>query len=317
MKTEILRFNNVSAVFSEAERLDNINFSIYEKELIGLIGLKGAGVMRIVNLLIGQGTVSSGSISFQQKSYSPRDVLDANRNKIFVVKRSTSLLLDFSIAENLFLIRGSIRSFSIYSEKLANREAGRVLKEFGVDLSPETLCSELTRFEKMIVELVKIYIQRPRVIILYDFLTDFSQDMSFLLQNAFRILAARDVSIIVAINDYTEIISDFDRLYIVSDGQIGKTLYKAEFGKEAISAFLLTGQRKKSRIIQDMQIFHQPFSGWRTFIAERFTTFRWRFRSVRFLVYLMRITPAARSFQNCLLVTEKYCPVSFISTRRS
>ncbi len=208
--------------------------------MVGLIGLKGAGVMRIVNLLEGRGHVSSGTIDYQKSPYVPTDILDANENKIFVIRRDVTLLLDFSIAENLFLMRRSVRSFSVYSEKTANEETNRVLEEFGIGLSADMLCSTLTRFEKMLVELVKISIQRPRIIVLYDFLADFSPRMIELLKRVFRMLVKDGVSIIVAINEYAEIIDDFDKLYIVTEGHIGKTLYRGEFGQKTITEFLRT-----------------------------------------------------------------------------
>ena len=66
--TEILKTTNLQKSFSGIIAAEDINISVKEGEIIGIIGANGAGKTVFVNMITGYLKPSSGSIEFNGKN---------------------------------------------------------------------------------------------------------------------------------------------------------------------------------------------------------------------------------------------------------
>lgn len=96
---EMLRVENLST-----DKVKNISFSLYEGEILGLIGLMGAGRSELANALFGIDKLTSGSIYLEGEKCFISSPEVAIKNKIGLVtedRKLTGLFLQNDIAFNM------------------------------------------------------------------------------------------------------------------------------------------------------------------------------------------------------------------------
>lgn len=91
MQQECIRFENVSFAYHHKNVLQNLNFTIYQGETIGIIGGTGAGKSTLVNLIGRNYDVSSGEIQLFGKNIKDYR-LSFLRKQISYVLQNTSLI---------------------------------------------------------------------------------------------------------------------------------------------------------------------------------------------------------------------------------
>ena len=64
---EIIEFKNISLSFNNRKILDSISFSIYQNQIVGLLGPNGVGKSTIFNLIIGLLKPQSGLIEINSE----------------------------------------------------------------------------------------------------------------------------------------------------------------------------------------------------------------------------------------------------------
>jgi ABC-type multidrug transport system fused ATPase/permease subunit len=77
---EIIEFKNISLSFNNRKILDNINFSIYQNEIVGLLGPNGVGKSTIFNLIIGLLKPQSGSIEINNEKINSYPIYTRSNN---------------------------------------------------------------------------------------------------------------------------------------------------------------------------------------------------------------------------------------------
>lgn len=141
----VIEFRNVSFKYPNIDKyvLQDINFTIHDKESLALVGENGAGKSTLVLLLCGLYKPTSGEILLNGVNINK---FGANYRDIVSAIFQDSLLLPFSIRENVSLDNNSSNIDDIYKttgldkiiEKYDKKEQQtllRTLDEEGVDLS--------------------------------------------------------------------------------------------------------------------------------------------------------------------------------------
>jgi len=99
MGDPLIQFKDISKRFGKHLVLNNLNFTVGEKEIYGIIGLSGSGKTTILNMMIGFLKPSQGTIFFKGKNVfkNQKDV----QNNFGFVTQAGSYYLNLSIIENL------------------------------------------------------------------------------------------------------------------------------------------------------------------------------------------------------------------------
>jgi len=91
---------------SRGEVLKNVSFSLYEGEILGLVGLVGSGRTEIARSIYGADKMDSGEIYLGEKKVeiaSPRDAIEAGIFMIPENRKQQGLFMDSSISNNLLI----------------------------------------------------------------------------------------------------------------------------------------------------------------------------------------------------------------------
>lgn len=223
----IIEINNISVEFPGVKALDSVSLLIKKGEVHILIGENGAGKSSLIKTLCGVNTLSSGSIFFDGKSYTPRNPLDAIEKGIRVVYQEFNLLSYLSIAENIFFERLPRKGGFLDYKKLY-REARILMDQVGLgSLSPNRLVGDLGVAQMQLVEIAKALSTQSRVLILDE---PTATLMPAEIDNLFSLIAklkSQGVSIIYISHRLNEIFRIGDSVTILRNGKLVGT-HKAE-----------------------------------------------------------------------------------------
>lgn len=97
--SEILRANELTKTYGETPSVDGVSFSIFDAEIVGLLGANGAGKSTLMNMLTGCMPPSAGSVSVCGSDLAT-DPLQAKR-RIGYLPEIPPLYVDMTVREQL------------------------------------------------------------------------------------------------------------------------------------------------------------------------------------------------------------------------
>ena len=133
-----LEFKNISKYFPGVKALDNICFKAYGGEVLAFLGENGAGKSTLLKVLNGDYQPTKGEYlldGVQKHFYSPHEAIQEG---ISVIYQERQILLELSVAENIYLGRMPVNRFGVIDMKKANAMAQKIIDDFGLPILPDT-----------------------------------------------------------------------------------------------------------------------------------------------------------------------------------
>lgn len=230
MKNCILSCKNIGLELNDVSILENVNLTLYEGEFHLLMGENGAGKTSIVNILSGIYTRGSysGTVSYQGEPLSLRSPKDAIRRRIITIHQDTCLYEDMTIAENLFANlpqETGLKIFTSLEKKI--RLADRFFAEHGCAMDSSVLMKECSLAQKRKVELLKLYLMNPVLLILDEpVATVSSYDMDYFIK-LITYFKEKGVTILCISHNYLVFSSMIDRFSVFQDKELTCTIDKS------------------------------------------------------------------------------------------
>jgi len=221
----ILQAVGISKTFGVTRALKDVSIDIGTNEVVGLIGENGAGKSTLMRILAGVQQPTSGELRRDGEKIRLGSPLDAGVAGIGMVFQEQSLLLNMSIAENIYL--GHERAFvrrGLIDWRRLNAEARRQLEKVGLDVDPSTRTSDLSFSARQMVELAKALALEDRVdrdlVILLDEPTSVLETQGIeVLFTRIRKLKQR-ASFVFVSHRLDEVLAISDRVYVMRDGAV-------------------------------------------------------------------------------------------------
>ncbi len=171
MANELIRMQNIRKSYGRIQALDGVNLTVYENEIVGLLGDNGAGKSTLIKALSGAVPITSGEILVRGKRVDIRSTRDAIANGIETIYQDSALVTQLSIARNLFLGREPIkgpRFFNRLDRAAMDQVAHDLLKRVGIskNIPPSTPISSLSGGERQAVAIARAMFFESDLIIL-------------------------------------------------------------------------------------------------------------------------------------------------------
>ena len=165
--------------------LNNISLDLFAGELHLLLGENGAGKTSVVKLI--SGVIPSGSyrgrILYNGAPLKLRIPKDALERKIVTVHQDPCLYDELTVAENLFANVSDPRIRSFTTRRQLIHYASSFFASHDIDLNPEIPVKKLSIQLKRKLELVKLYLRDPEILILDEPISAISEyDLEFFLK---------------------------------------------------------------------------------------------------------------------------------------
>jgi branched-chain amino acid transport system ATP-binding protein len=214
----VLRFGGVTAT-------DHVSLNVFSGELHAIIGPNGAGKTTLISQLTGQLTPDSGTIRFAGQDITG---LPAHRRSRLGLARSfqiTSLLPDFTAADNVAMAAQAHDGHSFRFWGDARKEKGlrdaahAALSRVGLEHRADTVVSELSHGEQRELELAVALATKPKLLLLDEPMAGLgateSAQMVTLLQEL-----RREVTIVLVEHDMNAVFALADRITVLVYGRV-------------------------------------------------------------------------------------------------
>lgn len=222
MRTEVLRLRHISKSINGNPILADINCHIFTGEKMGIIGLHDTGKAVLADIISGRVRPDDGQMESCDEAISFGSVNDAQGSGIYHISLKAQLIRKMTVTENLFVVQGRNMRRLLLTPRRHAAATRLVLDRFHLDISPTSPVEALTIEEQRMIELIKITIQNPRLIIIDSAVEDAFR--SERLEQLIGQIVGLGVSILIIGNKVSPFISRCDRLYVLRSGVLSKPL---------------------------------------------------------------------------------------------
>lgn len=219
MSKENLVLSHVCFSENGNEELNEVNLTVFEGDILGLITLDNQGLESLINLIMNNHLLERGHVLYRGKEVSGCLTCKKTPNKIALVEAQSRLVPALNIADNFFFVKGNCPLF-VHRRK-QNRQIQRVFSQYGISLLGTEYPSSLSDLERCKVEIIKAGMIGVKVIILRD-PSSFLGPKEVASLNALlkQIAENEGVSFIYLCNHHREILSYCSLLAIMYSGTI-------------------------------------------------------------------------------------------------
>jgi len=165
MSGSVLKIEGLSKSFHRNQVLKNVDLTFLPGEVHVLVGENGAGKSTILKLIMGLYRQDSGEILLNGEPCVSHTPLEARRRGIAMVYQELSLLPEMSVFDNIFLGNESIWKAGLINRQEMRGRLKEKCTQFGVVLDPDELVKNLPLSKKLMVEVVKVLITEPDVVL--------------------------------------------------------------------------------------------------------------------------------------------------------
>jgi simple sugar transport system ATP-binding protein len=217
--------------------LDNVNFSVKKAEIHCLLGENGAGKTTLMNILYGLIKADSGDVFIEGKLTkidSPKDAIELG---IGMVHQHFSLVPANSVAENIALGQPSVSY--LFPLKTVKKTIETLSGRYGLSVNSDAKIWQLSAGEQQRVEILKVISKNPRILILDEPTTILTpQEIKNLFQ-ALRQMAIEGRTIIFITHKLDEVMAVGDRVSVLKQGKLVKTLETVETDKQRLTRLMI------------------------------------------------------------------------------
>ena len=225
MAEPLLRVEDLVCRFGGVTATDHVSLDVVSGELHAIIGPNGAGKTTLISQLTGQLMPHSGTVSFAGQDITR---LPAHRRSRLGLARSfqiTSLLPDFTAADNVAMAAQahdghSFRFWGDARKEKRLRDAARsALSRVGLEHRADTVVSELSHGEQRELELAVALATKPQLLLLDEPMAGLGATESAQMVKLLQELR-REVTIVLVEHDMNAVFALADRITVLVYGRV-------------------------------------------------------------------------------------------------
>ena len=236
-KINSLEMVDISKSFQGVIANSDINISIEEGEILGLLGENGAGKTTLMNILYGLYQPDSGVIRINAKNIRIKSPVDSRHHGIGMVHQHFMLIQNHSVAENIAL--GYEMSSLMFPQRKIKDSILSFSKKFNFNIDPSKQIWQLSAGEQQRVEIIKALINGADLLILDEptsVLT--SQETQDLFQNLKEMKSQGHLIILIS-HKLNEILDLCDRVTVLQKGRIVGEAQTADVDKKSLARMMI------------------------------------------------------------------------------
>ncbi len=251
----LLRMKDVCKEFPGVKALEDVQLEVAEGEVHALLGENGAGKSTLIKVLGGIYIKDKGQIWINGREAEIRTVEDARKYGISIIHQELMMVPHLSVAENIFLGQEKTGSLGTVHLRRQEKEAQKLLDDFGLDVSADTLLGALTIAQQQMVEIVRAVSFGARIIVMDEPTSSLSNKEVDKLFDTVRNLKKQGIGIIYISHRMSELDEIADRVTILRDGKYIATVKAKDTTREQLVSLMvgreLSGYYTKTDTVRD------------------------------------------------------------------
>jgi ABC-type sugar transport system ATPase subunit len=204
------------------------------------------------DVLCGRELSADGMIIVDEKKIKIQNEFSAHSLGIYRIARTQSILDDFSIAENFFVLRRNCLHHVFINHRILNLQSAELLKMVGLQQPPTIKVSKLSTAEKQLVELAKAWGSGAKIVIFDKAFDQYDLSGLLYLKKILEKLKKNGLSFIICCNSIESYTFLADRIVIFRDGSVIKQLTPPIPDEASLYEYVIGYPRKKINLLNNV-----------------------------------------------------------------
>ncbi|MDR1791106.1 MAG: ATP-binding cassette domain-containing protein [Propionibacteriaceae bacterium] len=232
----ILALRGVTKSFGWVRALDNIDFDIFPREVVAVVGDNAAGKSVLAKTIAGVYQPDDGVIYWDGEPTSINSPGAAHDLGIATVFQELALCDNLSIVENLFLGR-ELSTGGAMAVNQMEQVSKQVLAELGAKLPPvQTSVAHLSAGQRQITAIARSLLGSPRIVVMDEPTSSLSVAQTAEVLNLIEHLRDLGYGVMLISHTLTDVQAVADRLVVMRHGRINGEALMADVTYEDIIA---------------------------------------------------------------------------------
>lgn len=222
----ILKTTNLQKSFSGIIAAEDINISVAEKEIIGIIGANGAGKTVFVNMITGYLKPTSGTIEFDNNDITGIEPRDATHIGVCRSFQVSQVFMTMTVKENL-MVAMSLSKKSGYQllnpmkDENLSKECDKILKQYKIFPQKDLVVSTLSQGMRKLLDIAMAVVGNPKILLLDEPTSGVSVEEKFGIMDIVISALKKSGTTVLFVEHDMEIVERYvDRVIAFYQGQI-------------------------------------------------------------------------------------------------
>ena len=226
--------------FGGVRALDGLDITVDAASIHAVVGENGAGKSTLMNVLAGSVTPDSGELLIHGKPLITGSIAASKAAGIGIMHQELRLFPDRSVLSNLFAGVEPSRRGLVDTRAMRSR-ALPVLDRIGLLCDLNSLVGSLSLSDQQLVELARVLIEDPRVVILDEPTSALNARESERLANVLRDLPSQGTTVLYVSHRLQEVFAICNEISVVRDGRLVESGPTAEMSIASVVKAMIGG----------------------------------------------------------------------------
>jgi branched-chain amino acid transport system ATP-binding protein len=207
----------ISKRFGGLLALRDVDFCVYDGEILGLIGPNGAGKTTLFNVVTGEYAPTSGTVRFDGvdiTGHKPYEICKMGIARTFQTPKPFSQM---TVYENLLAASIFGRSKSKKSSNVRS-EIDQILDRFSLTNKRLVLASELPLYEQRLLEIARALATKPKLLLLDEVMAGLNPKETIQASNIIQHLREDGITIFIIEHNMRAIMKLSNRVLVLNQG---------------------------------------------------------------------------------------------------
>jgi D-xylose transport system ATP-binding protein len=221
-----LRLTGINKAFGAVQALTDVDFEVYDQEVVGLVGDNGAGKSTLIKVIAGVGPADTGKIFMAGTPVQINSPADATRLGIETVYQDLALCDNLDVVANLYLGREDLAPRiptvgGVLDENEMEARTLDVLAQLQVTTlaSVRTPVAALSGGQRQSIAVAKTILRNPKVVLLDEPTAALGVAQTRQVLHLIRRLRERGLAVVVISHNLADVFEVVDRVIVLRLGQ--------------------------------------------------------------------------------------------------
>jgi D-xylose transport system ATP-binding protein len=220
----VLSLKGISKAFGAVQALKDVDFEVYQGEVVGLVGDNGAGKSTLIKTIAGVNIPDSGEIYVSGQPVHISSPADAVHHGIETVYQDLALCDNLDVVANLFLGREDtafrLGPLSPLTEIEMERRTVQVLQQLDVKIpSVRSVVASLSGGQRQSIAVAKTILRNARVVQLDEPTAALGVAQTRQVLNLIRRLREQGLGVVVISHNLADVFEVVDRVIVMRLGR--------------------------------------------------------------------------------------------------